>query len=65
MYVKFTNELELKEWAVVVVKWSAWSPFAPTIQVRIPRAPTIFLQKFFVWKTRKKQKRGRAAHCKN
>ena len=29
--------------AVVVVKWSACSPSTPTIRVRIPLTPTVFL----------------------
>ena len=34
--------------AVVVVKWSAWSPSTPTIRVRIPLKPTVFFCKICV-----------------
>ena len=30
------KDIYLYEWAVVVVKWSACSPFTPTIWVQIP-----------------------------
>ena len=42
--------------AVVVVKWSAYSPSTPTIWVRILVTPTVFSVKFVFEKNENKQK---------
>ena len=42
--------------AVVVVKWSVWSPSAHTMPVRNPLTPTVFSVKFVLEKNKNKQK---------
>ena len=36
----------IKDWAVLVVKWSACSTSTPTIRVRIPLMSRVFLYNF-------------------
>ena len=49
-----------KDWALVVVKWSTYSPPSiPTIRVQIPLKPTVFSVKFVLAKNEMKEKRGR------
>ena len=45
-------------WAVVVVKWSARSPSTPTIRVRIPLTPTVFLYKLCLKKMKINKKKA-------
>ena len=46
----------LRTGAVVVVKWSACSPYTLTIRVRIPLKHTVFPLKFVLEKYENKQK---------
>ena len=45
-----------REWAVVVVKWSVFSPSTLTIGVRIPLKPTVFSAILCLKKNKNKQK---------
>ena len=47
-----------KDWALVVVKWSTYSPPSiPTIRVQIPLKPTVFSVKFVLAKNEMKEKK--------
>ena len=54
------NSLPIKTcacvWVVVMVKWSAWLPYTPTIRVRILLKPTVFSVKFVLEKSKNKLK---------
>ena len=56
--MKNENALNHSRWAVVVVEWSACSPFTPTIQVQIPLKPTFFVK----WVFEKNKKRPGLGH---
>ena len=51
------QEETLQQVSVVVVKWSACSPFATMIRVRFPHKSTIFLLKLLLKRTKKQKMR--------
>ena len=48
-------------WVSMLVKWSEFSPYTPTIRVRIPLKPTVLSIKFVLETNENKQKEAGVA----